>query len=1046
VSSGSKKQTVGYKYYLGVHMGLAHGPLDSVVEIQVDRRVAWTGVAGDETIEVNAPLLFGGDKREGGVSGSVDIAMGLPAQVPNPYLQTQLGDDIPAFRGVACAVLNQCYMGNNPYLKPWAFKVSRTDISSGGITQWYLEKSSIIRDEDCPCDELEGAPGFLGYLVSPNADPTWDEWFPIPNITAQTGSTVLSDFNPPSVDYIEIAETADAGDVFNPCDGAPLTVFTLDSTGLLRYAPPVTTNTAFVWGIKSGDTPLLLNPLIGEGNLRILDAGGTPRGAETTIAVSLDEVGSPVYTQFDITITASNARDVGDTNTGPSSTSDTYGPYTTDPLETANLNSWTLSSLEIFADVDNRFNDGIYIYIPTTITVRIAWNGGDNTTVITKNIEWRFGTSANGTPASASVDFMNIGKNGGRIAAAGAGGTGLSAEQFSSILASWLANQAGENPCLACKDMNPAHIIRECLTDTKWGMGYASGDIDNDAFTTAADTLYSENMGISIIWDRELPLEDFIGEILRHIDAVLYVSRRTGKFVLKLIREETPTITLDESNISEVNSAKIPTVSELTNMVNVVYWEATTDENASVTRHNDALIQTQGVEIATTIQYPGFTNLTMAQRVAERDLRALSTPLLSCEVVANRDAAQLNIGDPFTLDWPDLNINNVVMRANEIMYGDGIDNSVKIIAMQDVFSVPPSTSLAATTEEWIDPISVDPVAAVARIITEVPYYVLVVELGQDAIDDILTADAGAGFLLASAGRAGTELNADVLVDAGAGFESSANLDFHGYAYADGAVGQFDTVIAITGDKDLDLVETGTIAQIGDELVRVDSINDSSPVGGFASITVGRGILDTTPRAHDSGTAIAFWGDFAVSDDEQYADAENVDVKLLTTQGPNTLSQSDAPTDTVVFDSRGIRPYPPGNFQIDGSASPETVAWVGNHTFTWAHRDRTQQTAGDLFDHTEGNIGPEPGVTYRIEGYAYGGSPEAETQFIDVTLSGSPLETSWTYDSAAVAASPDVAQDPPTDTERVVIKIYSVRDGYDSWQAAEIALPVGSPFL
>src|SRR5690606_29161869 len=40
-------------------------------------------------------------------------------------------------------------------------------------------------------------------------------------------------------------------------------------------------------------------------------------------------------------------------------------------------------------------------------------------------------------------------------------------------------------------DMNPAHIVRECLTDTNWGMGYASGDM-GDSFYTAADTLHLE--------------------------------------------------------------------------------------------------------------------------------------------------------------------------------------------------------------------------------------------------------------------------------------------------------------------------------------------------------------------------------------------------------------------------------------------------------------------------------------------------------------------------------------------------------------------------
>jgi hypothetical protein len=69
--------------------------------------------------------------------------------------------------------------------------------------------------------------------------------------------------------------------------------------------------------------------------------------------------------------------------------------------------------------------------------------------------------------------------------------------------------------------MNPAHIIRECLTDPDWGMGYPEDDIDEPTFITAANTLFDEQMGISILWDRENTLEAFVQDIARHIDATV---------------------------------------------------------------------------------------------------------------------------------------------------------------------------------------------------------------------------------------------------------------------------------------------------------------------------------------------------------------------------------------------------------------------------------------------------------------------------------------------------------------------------------------------
>jgi hypothetical protein len=125
-----------------------------------------------------------------------------------------------------------------------------------------------------------------------------------------------------------------------------------------------------------------------------------------------------------------------------------------------------------------------------------------------------------------------------------------------------------------CADMNPAHIIRECLTDTEWGMGYSEADIDDASFIAAADTLFDEQMGISILWQRENTIEAFVQDIIRHIDAALYVDRRTGKFVLKLIRDDydpNALITLTPDNIERVENYKRPAFGDLVNSVTVIY-------------------------------------------------------------------------------------------------------------------------------------------------------------------------------------------------------------------------------------------------------------------------------------------------------------------------------------------------------------------------------------------------------------------------------------------------------------------------------------------
>jgi hypothetical protein len=135
----SKKQTVGYRYYLGMHLAMCHGPVDAVTEIQVGERQAWSGsLAASGRINLSAPELFGGEKREGGVSGAVDVAFGEATQAPNDYLQAKVGNPQPAYRGILGLILRQVYIAaNNPYIKPWAIRVKRC------FRDWYPTKAEI---------------------------------------------------------------------------------------------------------------------------------------------------------------------------------------------------------------------------------------------------------------------------------------------------------------------------------------------------------------------------------------------------------------------------------------------------------------------------------------------------------------------------------------------------------------------------------------------------------------------------------------------------------------------------------------------------------------------------------------------------------------------------------------------------------------------------------------------------------------------------------------------------------------------------------------
>lgn len=171
----SKSQLLGFKYFLGIHMGICRGPVDTLVEIQVGDRKAWpveftelvsgTGTAwvSQETIledgsvlitgsnvtvpedyltteapdpitesgqiYINQPELFGGDKKEGGIVGYADIMMGEPTQGVNARLAAMLGagsgELVSAFRGMFTIYYHGQVCSMSPYPKPWKFRVRR---------------------------------------------------------------------------------------------------------------------------------------------------------------------------------------------------------------------------------------------------------------------------------------------------------------------------------------------------------------------------------------------------------------------------------------------------------------------------------------------------------------------------------------------------------------------------------------------------------------------------------------------------------------------------------------------------------------------------------------------------------------------------------------------------------------------------------------------------------------------------------------------------------------------------------------------------------
>ena len=197
---GGGDQVVGHRYYFDIHMGICRGPVDALVQIDVGDKKAWplnyvvvtagglsftvspetvipvwgaityanvtappAIIASTNQMPVAAPNLFGGDDKEGGIDGLMDVMMGEPTQMVNPRLAALLGGSlISAFRGVLTIFYSGLVTSVNPYPKPWKFRIRRILMGWDGAV-FYPSRAQINLSVVYP--DLVGGPS-VDHLIT----------------------------------------------------------------------------------------------------------------------------------------------------------------------------------------------------------------------------------------------------------------------------------------------------------------------------------------------------------------------------------------------------------------------------------------------------------------------------------------------------------------------------------------------------------------------------------------------------------------------------------------------------------------------------------------------------------------------------------------------------------------------------------------------------------------------------------------------------------------------------------------------------------------
>lgn len=670
-------EIIGYRYHVGMQMALCVGPVNSVNKMYGNEKLAWSAGSTGGAITVAAEELFGGEEREGGFAGKIDLDFGAPAQGRNSYLISQIGSNVSAYRGVCAAILNQFYIGDNPYIKPIAFELTRTTTTSDGSTIWYSAKADI--------------------------------------------------------------------------------------------------------------------------------------------------------------------------------------------------------------------------------------NSGD---------------------------------------------------------------------------MNPIHVLYEALTDVNWGMGYSTFALNDSNFRAAADVLYTEELGFSLLWNRQDTIGSFIQTILNHISGVLTVSPVDGLFSITLFRFDYDPNTLpvyNEDNTASLDSYSRKAWGETINEITVVYRDRETDLDVPVSIQDTANIQFQGSVINKTINFPSVSNETSAIKVAQRELKVISSPLAKLEISINRVGWSLNVGDTFKFSWDELGIVTQIFRVLQINTGSLDKGVIKVVATEDVFATPLVEYAGGQENLWVNT-NVDPSDLTNQRVEEANYWD--VQMRVKAAD-IQQLTPGFGFLTSmGASNASLSYGYKLLTRVGSNPYSSYGT-FTSVPIAtilEALTQEVSSDVTFTLGQSMTFANINTYAYIENEIVEVTALDIV-----LNTMTIKRGILDTVPVAHAANSIIYFSESYGGRDTTEYTESDSVNAKLLEVTNNGAFLEASATTLTLVMSNRYARPYAPGNVKIDTVSYPD--AFLDDLDLTWSHRDRTQQTAY-LVDQIEGNIGPEENVFYNLRIYN-------ETNSLIHTVSNT-LSTNYSY--------------------------------------------------
>lgn len=528
-------------------------------------------------------------------------------------------------------------------------------------------------------------------------------------------------------------------------------------------------------------------------------------------------------------------------------------------------------------------------------------------------------------------------------------------------------------------DANPACMIYECMTNSDWGKGDPPEAFDTQSYIDAANTLADENFGLSMLWNGQAKIEEFVGEVLDHIKGMQFQDPATGLWTLKLLRDDYDTedcLLFDESN-SRIQDVKTTLWGETINKIIVTYTDPESEEEATVEETNLANVAIQGGVSPDTRDYHGIRNPWLAKIVCQRDLAEASATLTSCVVHVPRSEGPVRPGDVIELNHTRIDVVGF-FRVNEVDPGSSKAKTLKLTVVEDVFSVSAPTRAVTPVEPPANPDLVDPAAMGNIMFMSAPYFMLTQEQR-----DTLTEDEVVVMVMASDNdRHYSDVSIQYFTDSTTGgtalVEAMRSSEWPLTALEDPLVAEarseIDSAVLEAAANDA-ILSAGQYFFVGNtdathEVIALESYNGTSD-----RWTVLRGVHDTVPLAHEAGTDLRRGTSNSSNTDPIVRDIdEDIEYYVLPrTFSGQRLDYAFHTPDTYTTVARQGLPYRPANIAVDGNDMFTGGQYLSGTIpatldFTWANRDKDAEI-GPIVAWDADNVTPPAGQTITIRFWA-----------------------------------------------------------------------------